>query len=436
MPQRASLRILAISPFLWTMKWGSGVPTLFRTLEGFALRGEVHLVLPGTSKSTFVRDGIKIHVFRLRGWARWLDFGPERSIFSHRLPCGRIGRYLLDKVLWVQFLTQAALCCFALARRLRPDVFYGVTPYGAPVALLLRMAFGGINITRLLGTFLSNATETGRSTADRLRTIAWLLPHSTEALAFRLPSHGLIVTDDGTRGKEVGLLLGRPDVVCWRNGIDLPSDSEVWQKAEHRRELHRTYNIPFTAVVGIYIGQLVRWKRVDRIVSACALLDSSTETVILIVGDGPERHALEVQAHSLGVMKFLRFCGAKSHAELHTVRLGADFFVSAHDLTSACNATFEAMAAALPVVISPFGDTAFMTNGQEGIVLAEATPAALAAAVLRLSGAPSFCKTCGARARQRITADFGSWHERVGREYDLLCTLSLARSGAHESELQ
>jgi glycosyltransferase involved in cell wall biosynthesis len=385
---------------------------------------------------TFVRGGIHIHVFRLHGWARWLEFGPERSIFSHRLPCGRIGRYLLDKILWIQFLTQAVLHCCPLARHTRPDVFYGVTPYGAPVALLLRIMFGGINITRLLGTFLSNATQITPGVGNRLRTVAWLLPHFTEALAFRLRSHAIIITDDGTRGNKVGQLLGRPDVRCWRNGVDLPADSDVEHKADYRSELNRIYGIPADAKIGIYIGQLVRWKRVDRLILACSLLVPSAEAVILIVGDGPERESLERQAQSLRVMTSLRFCGAKNHAELKALRLGADFFVSAHDLTSACNATFEAMAAALPVIVSPFGDTAFMADGREGIVLTEATPDAVAAAVIRLCREPAVRKTCGRRARARIAAEFGNWHERADREYDLLCSLSIAKRGVCETCIQ
>lgn len=414
--------ILAISPFLWTMKWGSGVPTLYRTLEAWASRGaNIHVVLPGTASGIRKANGITMHVFRLAGWCARLDFGPERSIFSHVLPGGRLGRYLLDKLLFVQFLIQASWFTVRLARSLRPDVFYGVTPYGAPVAWLLRRIFGGLNVTRLLGTFLCDVTRFGPGVVEWFRKVAWLAPHATEVLAFRIPSSAIVVTDDGTKGREVGAALGRRDVQCWRNGIALPDEADLRRRSEYRARLGERFGIAPGATVGIYAGQLVRWKRVDRIVSASALLRDGRKTVILIAGDGPERPGLEELARRTQVLDRLRFCGAKTHEELHELWMGADYFICTHDLTCACNSTFEAMAAELPVIVTPFGDTgAFVTDGQEGVVLGEASESSIAAAIEFTSEHAEIRLRWGRQARRRIALTLGTWRERADRELDFI----------------
>jgi glycosyltransferase involved in cell wall biosynthesis len=418
--------ILFISPFLWTMKQGSGVPTLYQTILGFAARTEAHVLLPASSAATLVEGGITYHMFRLHVWARFFEFGPERSIFSYRLPGGRTGRYLLDKLLWAQFVVEALFHGCRIARRLRPGVFYGVTPYGAPVALLLRSLFGGINVTRLLGTFLTRAAGFGSGFKGTVRRALWLLPRFAETLAFCIPSAALVITDDSTRGREVALALGRRGALCWRNGIDVPAGEELARRAEYRQRLVRRFDLDPSHRIALYVGQLVAWKRVDRLLEAIAVLgaDARGRLTALVVGDGPERTRLEALARELGVEETVRFLGASTRSHLAAYYLGSDVFVAPHDLTCACNATFEAMAAGLAVIATDCGDTrSIVTDGCEGW-LVEPSAGALAGALRDSISDTAFLEAAGRRARARILADFGTWEMRIRREYNLIRELA------------
>jgi glycosyltransferase involved in cell wall biosynthesis len=418
--------ILFISPFLWTMKQGSGVPTLYQTILGFSARTEAHVLLPASRAATVVEGGIIYHAFRLHIWARFFEFGPERSIFSHRLPGGRMGRYLLDKLLWAQFVVEALFQGCRLARWVRPGIFYGVTPYGAPVAFLLRAIFGGINVTRLLGTFLTRAAEFGSGFKANVRRALWLLPRFAETLAFRIPSAALVITDDATRGREVARALGRRGALCWRNGIDVPSGEEVARRAEHRRRLVERLGLDPARRIALYVGQLVAWKRVDRLLDAIAALNPEAREGLtaLVVGDGPERERLEALARTRGVAGMVRFLGASTRDELGAYYLGSDVFVAPHDLTCACNATFEAMAAGLAVIATDCGDTrSIVTGGAEGWLVEPSTEAIAGALREALSDA-AFVEAAGGRARARILADFGTWEMRVRREYNLIRELA------------
>jgi glycosyltransferase involved in cell wall biosynthesis len=397
---------------------GSGVPTIFKTLHEFGRDGEVHLILPSTKTVTDREGNVHIHTFRLFGWTRLGQFGPDRSVFSRSFPGGRIGRYLLDKLLWVQFVIQALWHGYLVNRQVSADVFYGVTPYGAPVAFLLRCLFGGINITRLLGTFLTPAVDFPRNWLGRAQCMAWLIPRFTEVLAFYWPSKALVITDDGTRGLEVARLLGRSEVHCWRNGIDVPTDGEL-----SKSELLTTAADTMEHVSGIYIGQLVRWKRVDRLIEAVADLncEAGDRFRLVIVGDGPERPALQELVRTRNIDSLVEFVGSVCQSELRHYHRRADFFVCTHDLTCACNATLEAMGAGLPVVATDVGATSeIIDSGSEGILVAPEDSVGLVQALRRLILDDSTRKQMGQRARARILRDFGTWRQRSRREFDLI----------------
>ena len=428
------MTILAISPFLWTMSRGSGVPTLFKTLEGLASRAETHLLMPATEAGTEVRSGIHIHTFRLPGWDRFGTFGPDRSVFSHTLPGGRLGRFLLDKLLWFHFVVLASAYAIRLNQRVRADVYYGVTPYGAPIALLLRLLFGGINVTRLLGTFLAPVTKFGSCWTGRLRAWLWLMPHFTEVVAFLWPAGSIIVTDDGTRGAEVGRALGLPDVHCWRNGVDVPSSAEIVERPALEQSLRQRFAIA-EGPIALYTGQLVAWKRVDRMLRSIAIAreQEGLKLTVILVGDGPERAPLVALCSELNLGDSVRFAGSVPQQDLGAFYLGANFFVCAHDLTCACNSTFEAMAAGLAIVATDVGETSsVITHEADGLLVNPDDEAALASSIHRVASDEQLRNRLGTAARSRILRDFGTWSDRAFREYSLLQKVALESQASTE----
>lgn len=104
----------------------------------------------------------------------------------------------------------------------------------------------------------------------------------------------------------------------------------------------------------------------------------SLDAVLLIVGDGPERAALEQQAQSLGVADRVIFVGAVPPAEVPRYYALGDVFVSASTSEAQGLTYIEAMAAGLPLLChaDPCLD-ALVREGETG--WAYHTPAELAA---------------------------------------------------------
>jgi len=95
----------------------------------------------------------------------------------------------------------------------------------------------------------------------------------------------------------------------------------------------------------LFVGRLQARKRVDSLLRACAEMDSDPRLVI--VGDGPERAALESLAKE--VYPSAEFIGAKHGAELNPYFAEADLFVLPG---TGGLAVQEAMSHGLPVIVA------------------------------------------------------------------------------------
>jgi glycosyltransferase involved in cell wall biosynthesis len=103
-----------------------------------------------------------------------------------------------------------------------------------------------------------------------------------------------------------------------------------------------TFNVRPTL---LFVGRLQARKRVDSLLKACAEMESTPR--LLIVGDGPERAALESLARE--VYSSAEFIGAKHGAELKPYFEQADLFVLPG---TGGLAVQEAMSYSLPVIVA------------------------------------------------------------------------------------
>jgi glycosyltransferase involved in cell wall biosynthesis len=78
-------------------------------------------------------------------------------------------------------------------------------------------------------------------------------------------------------------------------------------------------------VVVAFVGRLVDFKRVDRLLRAAALVDDPTLLRIQIVGDGPHGEELRTLARELGVEGLVEFLGYQD--DVARVLGGADVLV-------------------------------------------------------------------------------------------------------------
>lgn len=138
-----------------------------------------------------------------------------------------------------------------------------------------------------------------------------------------------------------------------------------------------------TFLVG-FVGRLDRAKGADLLVEAAAHLgDERTAYRFLLVGDGPERGSLEERVRRLGLEETVRFHGlSENPAEVMTA---FDVAVAPSRREAFGIAVLEAMRMKAPVLVSPVGGLPELTqHGTTGLVLAQNTPADIAASLRQL----------------------------------------------------
>ena len=118
-----------------------------------------------------------------------------------------------------------------------------------------------------------------------------------------------------------------------------------------------------------------------------AVLRARPEAALLLIGDGPERPALEAQASRLGISGSVHFQGRVPNADLHGWLAECDAYVTATLSDGTSRSMMEAMASGLPVAVTAV--PAVREWVQEGVQGALARPRDaedLSLAILRVLG--------------------------------------------------
>jgi glycosyltransferase involved in cell wall biosynthesis len=135
----------------------------------------------------------------------------------------------------------------------------------------------------------------------------------------------------------------------------------------------------------------------------------------LCVGDGPEKARLQQFAEDLGILDRVNFLGQTDDPA--AVLNGLDIYCSSSDYGEGfSNSVGEAMACAIPCVVTDVGDSARIV-GDTGIVVPRADPAALAEALVLAASRKGLHN--GLAARQRILENYGT-RQMVERTAELL----------------
>jgi teichuronic acid biosynthesis glycosyltransferase TuaC len=208
----------------------------------------------------------------------------------------------------------------------------------------------------------------------------------------------LIAVSEGLKEGLVALGAVPAKVTVLRNGVDL----NTFQPPACRTSARAALGLGFQPTL-LSVGHLIERKGHHLVIRALPQLPNHT---LLIVGEGPEREALQAEAQQLGVAARVRFEGPQPHGRLPLYSGAADALVLASSREGWANVLLEAMACGTPVVTSPaWGSREAVRARAAGLVLDQATPTAIAAGIRTLLNNPP------ARAATRRYAEGFGWDE-------------------------
>jgi L-malate glycosyltransferase len=225
-------------------------------------------------------------------------------------------------------------------------------------------------------------------------------------LAFKL-AHRVVANSD-----RVAELVRTVDGVAARRISVIPNFLDEWAVQQVGREervrLRSLLDVPADATVIGCVANLRPVKAHDVLLSAMALLTPQFPTLVLVlVGDGAARPALERQAQQLGIRDRVIFAGSRSAPVNWHVAFDVSVLASLSE--GFPNTVVEAMAAGRAVVATDVGGTRdAIRDGVNGLLVPAGSADLLATALKRVLDdsplAAAFGQAARAEARSRFQA--------------------------------
>jgi phosphatidylinositol alpha-1,6-mannosyltransferase len=176
--------------------------------------------------------------------------------------------------------------------------------------------------------------------------------------------------------------------------------------------------------------RLVARKGVDRLIDAMpAIRAAHPDAILLVVGDGPQRAALEALAQEAGGAESVRFAGPVAAQEMPALYALAAFVALPNRAEPGQSdgtplVFLEANACGRPVIGGRAGGTAeAVTDGRNGLLVDGEDSAAIAAAALRLLGDPALLARLAAGGLEAARA--AGWEARTA-QFLALCRPGMA----------
>jgi glycosyltransferase involved in cell wall biosynthesis len=185
---------------------------------------------------------------------------------------------------------------------------------------------------------------------------------------------GLLAVSGSLKDEMVARGMPAERIAVHHTGIDL----------ERFKPVERSAAKAALGVAGPLIataGALIERKGQRFALDALARLPGAT---LLLIGDGPDRPALERQARTLGISGRVRFLGARPAVEVAQLLAAADVMLLPTRAEGIANVWVEALACGTPVVTCEAGGVRDVIDRPEAGRIAARDAGALAAAVAQL----------------------------------------------------
>jgi L-malate glycosyltransferase len=155
----------------------------------------------------------------------------------------------------------------------------------------------------------------------------------------------------------------------------------------------------------MFSGRLHPQKNLPLLLSAWTEIAGRTAANLILIGPGPDRRPLIELAGSLGIADRVQFVGAVANPADYL--RAADVFVLPSVAEGMSNSLLEAMATALPCVVSGIGgNTDLVADGQTGRLVSTANAEAWSRTLLEVLEDPAEMRRYGEAAHRRIDEQF------------------------------
>jgi glycosyltransferase involved in cell wall biosynthesis len=224
---------------------------------------------------------------------------------------------------------------------------------------------------------------------------------SLERLAARWTDRIITLTERGT-AEHLARRIGQ--AAQYRTVPSGVPTAELRAQAPGRAAARAALGVPPEAFVIGGLGRLVPVKGFDVLVRALPTVVAAVPSArVLLVGDGPDRAALEAQAAALHVGDRLRITGATG--DVARWLAACDVLAAPSRNEGMGRALVEAMALGVPVVAAAVGGIpTVVADGECGRLVASEDAGALAEALVELGVDEALCAKLGAAAVRRAEA--------------------------------
>jgi glycosyltransferase involved in cell wall biosynthesis len=302
-------------------------------------------------------DGIPIHRFRYM-FARWENLTHEESAPD------RMRRSLFYRVLPGAYVFMGAVAMWRLQRRERYDIVHVHWPL--PHAVFGWAARAARRRTRLIVQFYS----------IELRWVRHRLPMLRGFIRRAITTADRVVAISTSTAREIEQAVPGTTVEVIPYAVEMPPPGVT--------------TAPDGATI-LFVGRLVERKGVGYLIDAVAQLPAALQARLVVIGDGPDRPALEARARASGSVHPIEFRGWVTPAALDAAYRSATVFAlpavvdERGDTEGLGMVLLEAMSYHVPVVTTALGGiTDIVRDGENGLIVPPNDAAALSAALARL----------------------------------------------------
>ncbi len=173
----------------------------------------------------------------------------------------------------------------------------------------------------------------------------------------------------------------------------------------------------------IHASNFRKVKRIDDVIKVFAKVQATIPSKLLMVGDGPERHAAEELCRQLGVDEQVRFLGKQEQME--DILAVSDVFLLPSEYESFGLAALEAMAARVVVISSNAGGLAEINiSGETGFLAEVGDTEAMSNYAIQVLSNPDYLARMKEKAfEQACTFDISNIIPQYEKLYSRFCRM-------------